>query len=82
VYSVDPPDIELPGCLAVIGWNYQDDGMAAGALAVRVLKGESPAAMAFEPLKKTDLLLSQGTAKAIGVTLPEPLLKRANQVFR
>jgi putative ABC transport system substrate-binding protein len=82
VYSVDPPDIELPGCLAVIGWNYQDDGMAAGALAVRVLKGESPAAMAFEPLKKTDLLVSQATAKAIGVTLPEALLQRANQVVR
>ena len=80
VYSVDPPDIELPGCLAVIGWNYRDDGMAAGKLAVRVLKGESPATMAFEPLSKTDLLVSQATAKAIGVTLPEPLLKRANQV--
>jgi putative ABC transport system substrate-binding protein len=80
VYSVDPPDIELPGCLAVIGWNYRDDGAAAGRLAVRVLKGESPAKMAFEPLTKTDLLVSQATAKAIGVTLPEPLLKRADKV--
>jgi len=80
VYSVDPPDIELPGCLGVIGWNYRDDGMAAGKLAVRVLKGESPAKMAFEPLTKTDLLVSQATAKAIGVELPEALVKRANQV--
>mgnify|MGYP006277675683 FL=1 len=80
VYSVDPPDIELPGCLAVIGWNYRDDGMAAGKLAVRVLKGESPSTMAFEPLTKIDLLVSQGTAKAIGVSLPEALIKRANQV--
>jgi putative ABC transport system substrate-binding protein len=80
VYSVDPPDIDLPGCLAVIGWNYRDDGAAAGRLAVRVLKGESPAKMAFEPLTKTDLLVSQATAKAIGVTLPEPLLKRADKV--
>lgn len=80
VFSVDPPDIELPGCLGVIGWNYRDDGMAAGKLAVRVLKGESPATMAFEPLTKTDLLVSQATAKAIGVTLPAALLKRANQV--
>ncbi|MFM8260418.1 MAG: ABC transporter substrate binding protein [Vulcanococcus sp.] len=81
VFSVDPPDIELPGCLGVIGWNYRDDGMAAGKLAVRVLKGESPATMAFEPLTKTDLLVSQATAKAIGVTLPAALLKRANQVL-
>ena len=82
VYSVDPPDIELPGCLAVIGWNYRDDGMAAGRLAVRVLKGESPAKMAFEPLTKTDLLVSEATARAIGVTLPPPLLARANRVVR
>ncbi|MFZ9462471.1 MAG: ABC transporter substrate-binding protein [Vulcanococcus sp.] len=80
VYSVDPPDIDLAGCLGVIGWNYRDDGMAAGKLAVRVLKGASPAAMAFEPLRTTDLLVSQATARAIGVTLPEPLLKRANRV--
>ena len=64
----------------MIGWNYRDDGAAAGRLAVRVLKGESPAKMAFEPLTKTDLLVSQATAKAIGVTLPEPLLKRADKV--
>ncbi|MFM7652061.1 MAG: ABC transporter substrate-binding protein [Vulcanococcus sp.] len=80
VYSVDPPDIELPGCLGVIGWNYRDDGMAAGKLAVRVLKGESPSTMAFEPLTKTDLLASKATAKAIGVELPEALLKRADKV--
>ena len=80
VYSVDPPDIELAGCLGVIGWNYRDDGYAAGKLAVRVLKGESPATMPFEPLTKTDLLVSQATAKAIGVTLPQELLKQANKV--
>ena len=80
MYSVDPPDIELPGCLAVIGWNYRDDGMAAGNLAVRVLKGESPATMAFEPLTKTDLLVSRATANAIGVTLPEALLTRVDKV--
>ena len=82
VYSVDPPDIQLPGCLAVIGWNYRDDGAAAGRLAVRVLKGESPAQMAFEPLTKTDLLVSLSTAKAIGVSLPDDLVKRADQVVR
>ena len=82
VYSVDPPDLQLPGCLAVIGWNYRDDGMAAGKLAVRVLNGESPAQMAFQPLTSTDLLVSLATAKAIGVTVPEDLLQRADRVVR
>jgi ABC-type uncharacterized transport system substrate-binding protein len=36
--------------------------------------------MPFEPLTKTDLLVSQATAKAIGVTLPQDLLKQANKV--
>jgi ABC-type uncharacterized transport system substrate-binding protein len=36
--------------------------------------------MAFEPLTKTDLLVSKATAKAIGVTLPDALLKRADKV--
>ena len=81
VYSVDADDIKLPGCLATIGWTYADDRLAAGRLAVRVLKGTSPATMPFEPLTKTDLMLSQATAKAIGVTVPDALLKRANHVL-
>ncbi|MEA5416719.1 ABC transporter substrate-binding protein [Synechococcus sp. BA-132 BA5] len=80
VYSVDADDIKMPGCLATVGWSYFDDGYAAGKLAVRVLKGESPATMAFEPLTKTEMLLNRATAAAIGVTLPEDLLKQAKEV--
>ena len=80
VYSVDADDIKLPGCLATIGWAYFDDGYAAGELAVRVLKGESPAKMAFEPLTKTELLVNKATAAAIGVTLPKDLIKKAKVV--
>ena len=81
VYSVDADDIKLAGCLAMIGWAYFDDGYAAGKLAVRVLKGESPAKMAFEPLTKTELMLNKATAAAIGVTLPEELIKEAQKVM-
>lgn len=82
VLSVDPPDIQLPGCLAVIGWNYRDDGLAAGQLAVRVLRGQSPATLAFQPLTSTDLLVNLSTARAIGVTVPKALLERADRVVR
>ena len=80
VYSVDPPDIDLAGCLGVIGWTYVDDGEAAGKLAVRILKGESPATMPFEPLTKPTLLLNGATAKAIGVNLPQALLQQADKL--
>ena len=82
VYSVDPPDIDLAGCLGVIGWTYVDDGEAAGRLAVRIPKGESPATMPFEPLSKTTLLLNGATAKAIGVSLPQALLQQADTLVK
>ena len=80
VYSVDADDIHLPGCLATIGWAYYDDGYAAGQLAIRVLRGESPAKMPFEPLTKTDLLVNRTTAKQLGLAIPPVVLKDAKQV--
>jgi len=80
VFSVDADDIKLPGTLATLGWSYYDDGVAAGELAVKVLKGESPAKMAFLPLSKIDVRLNKQTAKEIGLTIPEAVLKAANGV--
>jgi putative ABC transport system substrate-binding protein len=82
VYSVDADDIKLPGCLATIGWAYFDDGFEAGKIAVRVLKGELPKTMAFEPLTKTELGVNLATAKAIGVTIPDSVIKEAKTVIR
>ena len=80
VYSVDPSDITTPGCLAVVGWDPEADGAQAGALAVQVLRGRSPATMAFEPVTRKLLLLNRRTARAIGVTFPPPLLRQADRV--
>lgn len=82
VYSVDADDIKLPGCLATIGWAYFDDGYAAGELAIRVLKGESPKTMAFEPLTKTEMGINLTTAKALGVTVPETIISKSKMVIR
>lgn len=75
-----PPDRELPGCLAGIGRNSCDADMAAGRLAVRLLKGELPATMASEPLRKTDQQVSEVMAKAIGGSLPPAVRSRADRV--
>ncbi len=80
VYSVDPSDITTPGCLAVVGWDPEADGAQAGALAVQVLRGRSPATMAFEPVTRKLLLLNRRTAQAIGVTFSPPLLRQADRV--
>ena len=80
VISVDADDIKLPGTLATLGWAYYNDGYAAGELAVKVLKGESPAKMAFLPLTKIDILLNRSTAKAIGLKLNDDLVAKATKV--
>jgi putative ABC transport system substrate-binding protein len=82
VYSVDGDDIKLPGCLATIGWAYFDDGYAAGKIAVRVLKGEQPKTMAFEPLTKTETNVNLVTAEAIGVSVPESVIQQSKLVVR
>jgi len=51
-------------------------------LTLRILKGESAATMAFEPLTPTTLLLHGATAQAIGVSLPQALLQQANSLVQ
>jgi putative ABC transport system substrate-binding protein len=56
-------------------------GLALGTLlTLRILKGESPATMPFEPLTTTTLLLNGATAQAIGVSLPQALLQQADKL--
>jgi ABC-type uncharacterized transport system substrate-binding protein len=64
------------GAAVVVARDYFDGGREAAMLAARIMRGESPAALPFQPLKKTRTLISLGAAKACGLTLPEQLLKR------
>jgi putative ABC transport system substrate-binding protein len=80
VYSVDPVDIAVPGCLAVLGWDPRSDGLQAAALAVRVLRGTAPAGLPFEPARDPQLLLNALTARRLGIRLPASLRARAERV--
>jgi len=80
LYSVDPSDINTPGCLAVVGWDPEADGALAGDLAVKVLRGRSPADLLFEPVTRKLVLLNRRTARAIGVTFPPELLRQADRL--
>jgi putative ABC transport system substrate-binding protein len=80
LYSIDPSDITTPGCLAAVGWDGQADGALAGDLAVKVLRGRSPAELAFEPVTRKLLALNRPTARAIGVVFPPALLRQADRL--
>jgi ABC-type uncharacterized transport system substrate-binding protein len=69
------------GSTIIVARDYYDGGRQAGLMAARVMRGESPAGMPFEPVEKEQFIINLDNARKIGMTVPRDLIAQADKVI-
>jgi len=70
------------GGLLAYGPSFPELYWRMGVLAGKVLKGTKPAELPVEQPTKYELVVNLMTAKQIGITIPQSLLFRADEVIK
>jgi putative ABC transport system substrate-binding protein len=74
-------DLVRDGGLIGYGPNEQETARLHVQQAIRVLKGASPGQLPVLQPTRFELVINLGTAKSIGVIIPQSLLLRADEVI-
>jgi ABC-type uncharacterized transport system substrate-binding protein len=67
------------GAVLVLANDHFDGGRESALIAARVMRGESPARFPYQGIRRTRLLVNPEAARAVGLTIPDPVLARAER---
>jgi putative tryptophan/tyrosine transport system substrate-binding protein len=76
------PSLAALGALAGYGVSYRESGRLSAKYVQRVLTGTSPQNLPVESLSRVELAVNLKTAREIGVTIPQAVLLRADEVIQ
>jgi putative ABC transport system substrate-binding protein len=80
MYATRSPFVEGGGLMSY-GANNAELFRRAGDYVDKILRGAKPGDIPVEQPTKFDLVINLTTAKAIGLTIPESFLQRANELI-
>ena len=69
------------GGLISYGVNYQEMYRRSASYIDRVLKGAKPGDLSIEQPTRFEMVINAGTAKALGIAVPESLRVRADRII-
>ena len=77
----DTRDYAQAGALMSYGPNRSDQFRQAAQLVDKILRGAKPGNIPVEQVDKFELVVNLTTAKALGLSIPESFLARADEVI-